>query len=83
MNILALDPGTTTGWAALVHGKIISGAWWLQPTRGESPGMRYIKLLGCLNEVQCATAPELVVYEKQRHRGGAATQVALGVVSKN
>lgn len=73
--ILALDFGSTTGWAIGPE----SGTWDIKPRRGESPGMRYIRLRGELNAILRAY-PELklVAYEQAHHRGGAATEYAVG-----
>lgn len=82
MRILSLDFGGNTGWAIGKTGDlsgITSGAWDIRPMRGESPGMRYIKLRGHLQA--CLKAyPDimLAVYEQAHHRGGAPTEYAVG-----
>lgn len=49
MRILALDLGTSCGWAVFdENGPVCSGTWNLKPGRGESPGMRYVKLRSAL-----------------------------------
>lgn len=81
-SILALDFGSTTGWAIRSNDGIYSGTWDLRPRRGDSPGMRYVLLRRELNTMIGAW-PELklVVYEMPHHRGGAATEYALGWVA--
>lgn len=76
MKILALDLASTTGWAITPQE---SGTWDIRPGRGESPGMRYVRLRAHLERVRAAH-PDLglVVYELQHHRGGAATEYAVG-----
>ena len=73
--ILGLDFGSTTGWAIGDD----SGTWDIAPKRGESSGMRYIKLRARLNEIRKAY-PRLTIcyYEMAHNRGGAATEYANG-----
>ena len=79
MKILALDLASTTGWAITPDE---SGIWNIAPRRGDSPGMRYVNLRSRLNLV-LAAHPDLglVVFEHAHHRGGAATQYALGCMA--
>ena len=82
MRILALDFGSTTGYAiGTAHGLTIhtSGTWNIAPRRGDSPGMRYIYLRRKFEEVLGAYPDlSLVVYEQAHMRGGAATSYAMG-----
>ena len=80
MNILALDLGTHCGWALLTHGRIESGVQIFDVKRGESPGMRFLRFRRWLEEMtaHARTPVNLVVYEQPHHRGGAATEVAVG-----
>lgn len=76
MRVLALDLASTTGWAITPDE---SGIWSIAPRRGDSPGMRYINLRSRLELVRAAHPDlDLVVYEAAHHRGGAATEYALG-----
>lgn len=77
MRILALDPGTSCGFA--VSGGP-SGTWNLAPKRGESPGMRYIRLGNLLEAVHMEHAFGLVAFEKSFQRGQAAREVHLKLV---
>lgn len=80
MRILAIDPGSACGWA-LRHSRDewTSGVWCLTPPRGASPGTRYLYLVARLNEILAAYGkPDLVVVEQAHHRGGAATEYAVG-----
>jgi len=77
VRILAIDPGSSCGWA--VGLPINSGVWQLAPARGESPGMRYVRLRANLWAVHQAYPDlRLVVTEAAHHRGGAATEYAAG-----
>lgn len=74
--VLALDVAGNCGWAVTPR---VSGVWDIKPRRGDSPGMRYIYLRKKLSSVLKAYPDlSLVVYERAHHRGGAATEYALG-----
>lgn len=76
--MLALDLATSTGWA--IDGA--SGTWDLAPGRGESPGMRFVRLRAKLNWVLTAYPfLRLVVIEQAHHRGGAATAICAGLAA--
>ena len=85
--ILALDLGTRTGWALAEGGRVESGAQVFDVKRGESPGMRFLRLSRWLEEIARVDHEhphgvlELVVYEAAHHRGGAATAVGVGMSS--
>ena len=50
--ILALDLGTTTGWAlCCTDGAIVSGTMSFRPSRYEGGGMRYLRFRSWLNEI--------------------------------
>ena len=50
--MLALDLGTTTGWAlSAADGTIVSGTMSFRPSRYEGGGMRYLRFRSWLNEV--------------------------------
>ena len=71
MNILAIDPATTCGWASS-DGP--SGVWDLSVRPDESKGMRLIRLRSKLREFQKV---ELIVFEASRNvRHGNAIRVA-------
>lgn len=81
MNILALDCATKTGWATLVDGQIESGMQDFTKKRGESNGMLFLKFnqwLRRLNEYPFG----LIVYEQAHHRGGAATEICVGLSTR-
>lgn len=85
MKILGVDPGSRCGWALLDTEKpeaIISGVWDLKPPRGCSPGVRYLRLLSRLSEtLSAAKTIDILAVEAAHHRGGAATEYAIGVVT--
>jgi Holliday junction resolvasome RuvABC endonuclease subunit len=64
MNIFALDPATNCGWA---HSSGSSGTWDLSIRRDESGGMKLMRLVSKLSEVNGCAAIGLVVFEAARH----------------
>lgn len=83
MNILALDMATSTGWACSVNGETFYGTIDLSLKRGESPGMRFLRFGAWLRETKNLMGEiGLIVYEQPHHRGGAATQIAVGLETK-
>ncbi len=82
LNILALDLATTTGWSLLESGKVESGVQVFDVKRGESPGMRFVRMRRWLNDVGARLSPgDLLVYEQAHHRGGPATACGVGLVT--
>ena len=89
MNILALDLATTTGWALRENGLLTWGHEDFAPRRGDSPGMRQMRLARWLDEmaVDCRDLPGvhkvgLIAFERAHHRGGAATHVCVGMMAR-
>lgn len=82
MNILALDCATQTGWAALVDGAVESGVQTFDVRRGESRGMRFLRFRAWLLEMIDRVQPGAIVYEQAHHRGGAATEVGVGLATR-
>ena len=83
MKILALDLALKTGWACRSEygDQLISGVQDFSLTRGESRGMVYIKFIGWLKKTYSTVLFDLVYYEQPHQRGGAPTQILLGLVS--
>lgn len=86
MRILALDCATLTGWATGVSERPCSfvehGVQLFDLRRGESPGLRFMRFRSWLYEVGDLFRPDLVVYELAHHRGGAATELAVGMTTR-
>lgn len=75
-TILALDLGTTTGFAIGGKGHVVSGTWGLKPGRYDGGGMRFVKFRARLEELYKASPFELVFYEEvRRHAGTDAAHV--------
>jgi Holliday junction resolvasome RuvABC endonuclease subunit len=86
MKILALDLGLKTGFSISIPGtfaggppRVESGTFEVPSPRGESRGMRFIRWGAWLREMLEMTKPELVVYEQPHARGGAATDILVGM----
>lgn len=72
MRILALDLGTTTGWACSNPGlQTTYGKWELAPKKHEDSGMRLVKFQSSLDQFKTL---DLIVYEEVsfRQHGSAA-----------
>lgn len=72
MNILALDLGSSTGWALQdATGRITSGTETFRPQRFEGGGMRFLRFKRWLNELKLSTDDIHAVYfeEVRRHIG--------------
>lgn len=91
LPVLALDLATATGWAMIDReGRLASGVQKFELKRGESKGMRFLRFrkwlremleLGQLGKEYSDTEPGLIAYEQAHHRGGAATELAVGLVT--
>lgn len=86
MNILALDMATVTGWATLIDGRIESGVQDFTKRRGESNGMLFLRfnawLDGMGKDMNGKSMIDLIVYEQAHHRGGAATEIGVGLMTR-
>ncbi|MBW2106965.1 MAG: hypothetical protein JRI26_13345 [Deltaproteobacteria bacterium] len=84
MKIIAIDPGLSTGWAVWFSnvGRIESGVQTFKTRRGESPGMRYLYFRTWLDRMLNRIRPDLIIYEMSHLRGGAATQIQVGLTSR-
>lgn len=79
MIILALDTGIKTGWCTEHH----SGVQVFDTKRGESLGMRFLRFRAWLKELSSLMGKiDVIVYEQAHHRGGFATETALGFITE-
>lgn len=71
MNILAIDLGTTTGWALKAQGFVNGGSKSFKPQRFEGGGMRYLRFRRWLTEIKSSVDTIEAVYfeEVRRHLG--------------
>ena len=76
--VLALDLGTTTGWALRsTDGGITSGTMTFKPTRFEGGGMRFLRFRGWLAEVAALSGclARVVFEEVRAHAGTDAAHI--------
>jgi hypothetical protein len=82
--VLALDLGTTTGWALRGQdGGITSGTMTFKPTRFEGGGMRFLRFRGWLAEVAALSGgvARIVFEEVRAHVGTDASHVYGGFLA--
>jgi Holliday junction resolvasome RuvABC endonuclease subunit len=86
MKILALDCSTKTGWALLdENGRIIeSGVQSFDKRRGESNGLVFLRFRSWLSKLIefLPGGVGLLVYERAHMRGGAATELCVGMQTR-
>jgi len=83
-TILALDLGTTAGWALRGHdGLITSGTVNFKPRRFDGGGMRYLRFTNWLTEIDRLSGPiEAIWFEEvRRHVGTDAAHVFGGLMA--
>jgi len=74
--ILALDLGTTTGWATRDRTGIVSGTVAFKPSRYEGGGMRFLRFRKWLDEFLHLEPIDAVLFEEvRRHAGTDAAHV--------
>ena len=83
MTILALDLGTTTGWAILSNGVVSSGTQSFKPGRYDGGGMRYLRFSRWLDELQGPSGriSRIAFEEVRRHAGTDAAHVYGGLMA--
>jgi Holliday junction resolvasome RuvABC endonuclease subunit len=84
MNLLALDLGTTTGWALKTHdGNIRSGSTPCALRPGEGRGQRWLKFRAMLSEFNNGAGELQVVYfeDIKMHKGVLAAHVYGGFLA--
>lgn len=69
-GILALDLGTTTGWAAHSRGSVTYGSQCFKPGRFEGGGMRYLRFRRWLDEAHALAGFAEVAFEEVRRHVG-------------
>ncbi|MBF0326901.1 MAG: hypothetical protein HQL42_17770 [Alphaproteobacteria bacterium] len=83
-NILALDLGTTTGWAMrLADGSVVSGTMEFKPCRYEGGGMRFLRFRSWLDHLEFAAKKiDLLHFEEvRRHAGTDAAHIYGGFLA--
>jgi hypothetical protein len=83
-TILALDLGTTTGWAIRgFDGLITSGTVSFKPGRYDGGGMRYLRFTNWLTEIDRLSGPIATIWyeEVRNHKGVDASHVYGGLMA--
>lgn len=81
--ILALDMASRTGWALVQDGKVIeSGIVDFSKRRGESNGLMFLRFRKWLQEITRMSQVRLIAYELAHFRGGAATEICVGLQTR-
>jgi Holliday junction resolvasome RuvABC endonuclease subunit len=78
---LALDLGTSTGWAARRDGVTISGTASFKVGRYEGGGMRYLRFQRWLDEMAKSGVDSIWFEEVRRHAGTDAAHVYGGLLA--
>ena len=84
-SLLALDLGSTLGWAArLADGSIASGTAAFRPGRFEDGGMGWLRFRRWLDDMAASAGPlgSVVFEEVRRHAGTAAAHVYGGFLAR-
>ena len=81
MTVLALDLGTTTGWAMRLNGQVFSGTVSLKPSRYDGGGMRYLRFTRWLDEMAAEPLGAVYFEEVRRHAGTDAAHVYGGLMA--
>jgi len=82
MNILAIDAATKSGWASIINGRIESGVQDFSKRRGESNGIMFVRFSAWINGMYDVLKPDVMAYERAHHRGGAATEICVGMTTR-
>ena len=83
-TVLALDLGTTTGWALRGHdGLITTGTVCFKPRRFDGGGMRYLRFTNWLTEIDRLSGPISAIWfeEVRCHAGTDAAHVYGGLMA--
>lgn len=81
MTLLALDLGTTTGFALSTGGTMVTGTQSFKNDRYSGGGMRYLRFRRWLDEVHASSPLTEVVFEEVRaHKGTDAAHVYGGLM---
>lgn len=83
-TLLALDLGTTLGWAVRLSDQAMSGTERFKVGRFEGGGMRYLRFVRWLDDLHRFAGPPSTVYfeEVRRHKGVDAAHVYGGFLAQ-
>ena len=88
MIVWGLDIATKTGWCIGEYDPKSKKVEWMtfgrsnfEPKRGEGKGIRFLRFRRWLLDRMEEFYPDVVVYEQAHYRGGAATEVLVGLTT--
>jgi Holliday junction resolvasome RuvABC endonuclease subunit len=81
VTILALDLGTTTGWALRDGQDITSGTVTFKPGRYQGGGMRFLRFMRWLGEMPHLSIDAVLFEEVRRHAGTDAAHIYGGFLA--
>lgn len=83
MTTLALDLGTTTGYALKIGDRVVSGTWSLRPQRFEGGGMRFVRFRQYLDAMYKSNGVRQVFFEAVQFmpKGADAGQIYGGLLA--
>ncbi|MBT2748252.1 hypothetical protein J7J64_17645 [Lysobacter sp. ISL-42] len=82
-TVLALDLGTTLGWALRLSGYPMSGTESFKLGRFEGGGMRYLRFVRWLDDLWRFAGPQIVYFEEvRRHKGVDAAHAYGGFLAQ-
>ena len=87
MKILGIDPGLKCGWSIIdAETNLVtdSGVEDFSKKRGESNGLVFLRFRKWLERMVDFAGPrlQLIVYEQAHHRGGYATELGVGLMTR-
>jgi len=83
LKILGLDMATLTGWSVVQGGQVLeSGVQNFAKKRGESNGLMFLRFRKWLTDFAYLIGPDLIAYEQAHFRGGAATEICVGLQTR-
>lgn len=78
---IALDLGTTTGWAVGKPGMVISGTCTFKPGRYDGGGMRFLRFRRWAEDLIASERPQAIYFEEvRRHAGTDAAHIYGGLL---
>jgi len=84
LKILGLDMASKTGWGVVIaRGQLMeSGVQDFTKKRGESNGLMFLRFRKWLRDFCDLLNPDLIAYEQAHFRGGAATEICVGLQTR-
>jgi len=80
MRILAIDPGSITGYAYFDGSKVSYGVWELYSKRDEGVGYRYIRFKHFLSKLKQEQGIDVMFYEEVRRHAGVSAAHMYGAI---